>query len=270
MFKLHLSISKIFIILVFSFSAFANDIRIVCPYVGLINDAYKNNERKLDLKDNSLIKGVFFQWVNPDLYQWNTFIYQASDINYSSLWGGHFIFDYYFYSTERGKFVIGSGIEFLKIDMDADSSITPFKNFELLNNIFIPYVRFGYRYQYIQDKFNLAILPWVGVEYQRVRGDLTMVIDPPGPAPAVTMKENINNDDSFLMAGLNFNVNLFHMLDLEVKYYGTFNNKDYYSTATAMINFFFSRIWGISYRTKYMELGKGYDFYNIFGIAFIF
>jgi len=72
------------------------------------------------------------------------------------------------------------------------------------------------------------------------------------------------------MAGVNFNANLFHMLDLEAKYNGKFDTKVYYSNATAMINLFFTRQCGISYRIKYMELEKGSDFYNIFGIAFVF
>jgi len=261
---------RIILILVFAFSAFAKDIRIVCPYVGPITDIYKNDERNPDLKDNSFLKGVFFQWVNPDHYQWNAFVYQASDINYSSLWGGHFIFDYYFFAKERGKFVIGSGIEYLQINMDADSNITPLTDFEMINNLFIPYVRFGYRFQFNYRMFNISILPWIGAEYQGVRGDLTMVMDPPGPAPAITTEENIDNDDLLAMAGLNFNAILFHMIDLEAKYNGTFDTKDYYSTATAMINVFFTRKLGISYRIKYMELEKGSDFYNIFGIAFVF
>jgi hypothetical protein len=265
-----LSMFRIILILVSAFSASAKDIRIVCPYIGPVTDVYKNDERNLDLKDNSLLKGVFFQWVNPERYQWNAFIYQSSDINYSTLWGSHFIFDYYFLSGELGKFVIGTGIEYLRIDMDADSSITPLKDFELYNNLFIPYVRFGYRFQFNYSKFKISILPWIGAEYQGVRGDLTMVMDPPGPAPEITTEENIDNNDYLGIAGVNLKANLFHMLDLEAKYNGTFDTKVYYSTATAMVNLFFTRQLGVSYRVKYMELEKGSDLYNIFGIAFVF
>ena len=266
MHTIRLSISVIII----AFSLFAKDIRIVCPYIGPITDVYKNDERNLNLKDNSLLKGVFFQWVNPDRYQWNVFVYQASDINYSNLWGGHCIFDYYFLARKPGKFVIGIGMEYLHINMDADSSIAPLKDFVLLNNLFIPYARFGYRFQFNHSKFDLSVLPWVGAEYEGVRGDLTVVFDPPGPVPAITIKENIDSDVCLAIAGLNFTIKLFHLVDLEAKYNGTFDTKDYYSTATAMINFFFTRHWGISYRVKYMELEKGSDLYNIFGIAFVF
>ena len=97
-----------------------------------------------------------------------------------------------------------------------------------------------------------------------------MVMDPPGPAPEITTEENIDNNDYLGIAGVNLKANLFHMLDLEAKYNGTFDTKVYYSTATAMANLFFTRQLGVSYRVKYMELEKGSDLYNIFGIAFVF
>ncbi len=265
-----LSYFRIILIFVLVFSVSAKDIKIICTYIGPVTDVYKNEERKLDLKDNSLLKGIFFQWVNPDRYQWNAFVYHSSDINYSTLWGSHFIFDYYFLSGEHGKFITGAGIEYLKIDMDADSNITPLSDFELQNNLFIPYIRFGYQFQFNHGNFKISVLPWTGVEYQGVKGGLTMVMDPPGPAPATTTKEDIDNDDYLGIAGVNLKVNIFHMLDLEAKYNGTFNTKVYYSTTTAMVNLFFTRQWGVSYRVKYMELEKGSDLYNIFGIAFVF
>lgn len=268
--KNHLSIFIMIIIFLLTFPVFSKDIRIVCPYAGPIKDTYQNTEQRLNLEDHSLLKGVFFQWINPDRYQWNAFAYQASNINYSTLWGCHFIFDYYFHARRLGKFVIGTGIEFLQINMDADSSIAPLKNIELLNSLFIPYIRFGYRFQYKTSMFNASILPWMGAEYEGIQGDFMMTIDPPGPAPSITEKEDISNDRYLGVAGINFNVNFFHMLDLEAKYNSTFDNKVHYSTATAMINCFFTRHWGISYRVKYMELSKGHDLYNIFGVAFVF
>lgn len=272
MVRLNLLFIKISILIIYSFThfTFAQNIRIITPYIGSITDKYKSEKRNLDLKDNSLLKGIFFQWVNPENYQWNAFVYQSSDINYSTLWGGHFIFDYYASYTPKGKFVFGIGTEYLQIDMDADSSITPLKNFELTNRIFIPYIRFGYSYRFDQEKFKLSVLPWLGIQYQRVRGDLTMAIDPPGPAPLTTSKENIKSDDYFMITGLNLHARIFHMLEIEAKYYGTFNSKNYYSTTSGMVNLYLSRNLGLSYRIKFMELNKGYDFYNLFGIAFVF
>jgi hypothetical protein len=261
-------LSILFVII--SFPIFAKDIRLICPYAGPVTDVYRNDERKLDLKDTALLKGLFFQWVDPDRYQWNAFVYQSSDINYSTLWGGHFVFDRYFSARERGKWVVGGGMEYLRIDMKAGSNIKPLTDFKLLNNLYIPYTRFGYRFQFNPKPLTLGVLPWIGAEYQGVRGKLTMVMDPPGPAPAVTTKESIDDDDVLAMAGLNVNANLFHMLDIEAKYHVAFNSKTHYSSASAMVNVFLTRRFGLSYRVKYMELDKGYDLYHIFGIAWIF
>ena len=84
-------------------SAESGDIRIVAPYLGYVTNVYENADYGLELDDSSLMKGLFFQWVDPKRYQWNTFLYQSSDINYSNLWGGHFIFDLYLGVRERGN-----------------------------------------------------------------------------------------------------------------------------------------------------------------------
>jgi hypothetical protein len=268
--KSHSVVSGLLVLLFSASPIPAKDIRIVCPYAGPIKDVYENKNYQLHLEDQSLLKGVFFQWLNPDRYQWNAFVYQASDINYSTLWGGHFIFDYYTLSSGRGKFVIGTGVECLRIKMDADGHIAPLKNVEVLTNLFIPYARFGYRFQVIDSKCKMSILPWMGAEYERTRGDIALVVDPPGPAPSVTREEKLRDDRRLGLAGLNFNATLFHMLDLEAKVHRAFDAKVHYTTATAMVNIFLTRRFGLSYRVKYMELQKGSDLYNIFGIAFVF
>ncbi|HEX9935206.1 MAG TPA: hypothetical protein VGB38_08425 [bacterium] len=255
--------------LVIGFPVFAMDIRLICPYAGPITDVYRNDDRKLNLEDTKLLKGLFFQWINPQRFQWNAFVYQSSDINYSTLWGGHFIFDRYFCADERGKWVVGGGVEYLRIDMKAGGNIKPMTDFRLLNSLFIPYARFGYRFQFHPGGLTVGMLPWVGAEYQGVRGDLNLEVDPPGPAPAVTTSESIDGDDFFGIAGLNVNANLFHMLELEAKYHGAFNASVKYSSASAMVNLFVTRRCGFSYRVKYMELDKGWDLYHIFGIAII-
>lgn len=268
--KIHPVLFKMLVLFFSASPVFAGDIRIVCPYAGPIADVYQNEGYHLNLEDQSLLKGVFFQWLNPERYQWNAFVYQASDINYSTLWGGHFIFDYYIFASKRGKFVIGTGVECLRITMDADSGIAPLKNVELLNNLLIPYARFGYRFQFNRRGCSASILPWMGAEYERTRGDLELAMDPPGPAPAVVRTEDIANDRCLGLAGLNFNATLFHMLDLEAKVHRAFDARVGYSTATGMVNVFLTRRYGLSYRVKYMELEKGSDLYHIFGIAFLF
>ena len=265
----HLALAVLLLSVSFS-SIRAEDIRIVCPYVGPISDTYQNNDRNLELKDHSLLKGVFFQWVNTNRYQWNAFLYQSSEINYSTLWGGHFFFDYYLNATKQGKFVIGAGTEYLLIDMDAQNHISPLSDFKMKNNILVPYLRFGYRFQINSANVKTAVLPWLGGEHQRVWGDLSTTMDPPGPAPATTTTATIKDNSNYGMAGLNFTATIFHMLGVEAKYYGSFNSDDYFSTFNGMINVFLTRHVGVSYRFKYMEMTVGSHYYNIFGLAVMF
>jgi hypothetical protein len=264
----HLILKNFTIMIILTFPAFGQNLQIFCPYIGTITDVYKDD--KLDLKDNSLLKGIFFQWVDPDHYQWNAFIYNSSNINYSTIWGGHFIFDYYIPAGDQSKFVVGSGIEYLRIKMDADSNFYGIKNFEMTNNVYIPYVRGGYRMEFNSRNFKTAVLPWAGIEYEAVKGNVQISVDPPGPAPLVTTKADINDCKFFAMAGLNLNAMFFHAFEVELKYYGAFDKNNYYSTANAMVNIFFTRHCGLSYRAKYMEIDKGSDLYHIFGLAFVF
>ncbi|MBP7462198.1 MAG: hypothetical protein KBA26_12995 [Candidatus Delongbacteria bacterium] len=262
--------NTILILLLMMPSIPAGDIRIVSPYLGSITDCYINRDRNLDLEDHSWMKGLFFQWVSPNRYQWNTFIYQSSDINYSTIWGGHFILDSYWKPGHRGRWVAGIGAEYLRIRMDADSSLIPLKNFELTNHLYIPYLRFGYCYQFNRPHLIISILPWGGIEYQGTRGDLDLSIDPPGPAPLSTVSQDLSDDRWLGIAGLNLNLRLFHMVEVEGKYNGAFDADDYYSTVSAMLNLFFTRSWGVSYRFKSMELSKGSDRYHILGLAWVF
>jgi len=247
--------------------ALAGDIRLISPYAGPITDVYKNDDRDLELKDTQLLKGLFFQWIDPERFQWNAFIYQSSGINYSSLWGGHFVFDRYFRAKQSGKWVAGLGAEYMRIDMDAGGNIRPLTDFRMLNTLFIPYARAGYRFQFHRGPFTMGLLPWAGAEHVRTRGDLNLALDPPGPAPAVTSREDIDDDDLLAIAGLNVSANLFHVIDIEAKYHGALNADSGYSSASAMVNLFFTRRCGLSYRMKYFEFEKGWDLYHIFGIA---
>jgi hypothetical protein len=251
------------------------NIRIVAPYLGTVTNVYENEERGLDLKDSSLLKGLYVQWVRPDVYQWNVFISQASDINYSTMWGGHFIFDYYFDVAEKHRNVIGAGYEFIRIDMDAGSNIAPLADFTLLNAISIPYLRVGRYFLFGssrggggggKDKFGLSVLPWLGVEYEIVNGEVSFI--PPGPP--TTVREEIEDRYVFPLVGLNLKATLFHFIDAEVKYAARFDADYYFSDVSAIANVFFTRHWGLSYRFKYFENINGSIAYNIWGIAAVF
>jgi hypothetical protein len=244
----------------------AENIRIVAPYLGYVKNFYENSEYDLELDDSSLMKGLYFQWINPTRYQWNTFIYQSSDINYSTLWGGHFIFDWYFGVWERGKFVIGTGIEYIRLDMSAGTNIAPLTDFELLNNIIVPYARFGHYFTFGGDRLNASLLPWAGIQPEWVKGDIAFG----APFPPFTIDEEIDDYDTFWIAGVNSSLSIFHFITVDAKYRATFNKNVYYSSVDTMLNLFFSRHWGLSYRFKYSESSSGSTSYHIGGIAYVF
>lgn len=249
----------------------AEDIRIVTPYVGTIRNEYQN--QGVRLSDSSLMKGLFFQWVNPRRYQWNVFIYQSSDINYSTLWGGHLIFDYYIPGAGGNDFVLGAGFDFIRLDMDAGDQLSPVQtDFRLINNVYVLYVRFGRYFSIPGSKVRFRLLPWVGLEPQLVRGEVSFNMDPdgPGPAPPVPTEERIRTQDVYGIAGMNLHARILHFLELQGKYSGTFNQDDYFSTVSAMSNLYLSRSWALSYRFKYMETSVATNTYHIWGIAFVF
>jgi len=258
--------TTVFLILSFNISS-AKDIRIITPYLGSIRNVYESEEHGLDLNDSSLLKGLYFQWINPERFQWNVFIYQSSDINYSTLWGGHFIFDYYFGKGDRGKNVIGVGIEFIGLDMDAGDSISGLSDFKLKNTIIIPYLRAGRYFTFGTDTMSVTLLPWVGVQPELVRGDISFITGGPSPTP---VSKDIRDDALYALAGLNAKTVIMHFFEVEVKYKATFNRDDYFSTLSAMTNLYLSRHWGISYRFKFMETSSGSDTYHIGGVAFLF
>lgn len=71
---------------------------------------------------------------------WNIFIYQSSDINYSTIWGGHFIFEYYFPGARRGRYVLGAGLDIIRLDMDAGDTLSPMQSdFRLINGVSVAY-----------------------------------------------------------------------------------------------------------------------------------
>jgi hypothetical protein len=254
-----------------SAAAQARDVRIAVPYLGVITNVYEDAEKNLDLEETGLLAGFFFQWVNPEKYQWNAFVYHSPDINYSSIWGGHFIFDYYFAEDRLGKYLVGAGIELIQIDMDAGNSIVPLQNFTLTNTVTVPYVRAGKYFNFRAGPAGISVLPWAGIQPEFYTGDLefSAVFGPP-PTPPTLVKESFDESDWYGIAGLNLKVNLFRFLDIEGKYQGTFNGDDYRSAWSALVNLFLNRSFGLSYRFKYMETSSGSDLYHLAGVAFVF
>jgi hypothetical protein len=246
----------------------AEDIRVVVPYLGAATSVYQKTDPMytLDLKDTKLMEGLFFQWVNPDLFQANAFVYHSADINYSQLWGGHLIGDFYVWSNPLGKAAVGAGFEVISLNMDAGSAFPPLTDFEMPLKVYIPYARAGhYFYLGSRDKVLLSIFPWAGAEYDITRGTVTVV--PPGPpVPPI----GIDDETLYGIAGLGVSATIFHFIELQAKYKATFNADDLLHTVDAMANVFFTRHWGLSYRFKYMQTTDGSTSYHIGGIAFAF
>jgi hypothetical protein len=241
----------------------AEDIRVVVPYLGAATNVYQDPAASLDLKDTKLMEGLFFQWVNPDLFQANAFIYHSADINYSELWGGHLIADFYIWSNPLGKAAVGAGFEVISLDMDAGDAFPPLAEFQMPMTIYIPYARAGhYFYLGSRGRVLLSVFPWAGAEYDITRGTLTMV---PGPPP-----RSIDDETLYGIAGLSVSATIMHFIELQAKYKATFNADDLLHTVDAMANVFFTRHWGLSYRFKYMQTTDGSTSYHLGGIAYVF
>ncbi len=265
---------KIIAIFIISFliisSIYAETIRVITPYLGTIeNDMSKTIEGSsngLSLKDNSLLKGLYLQSINPGKYQWNAFVYNSEDLNYSSLWGTHFIFDYYPGAKEKSEYVIGAGIEFIRMETKTDK-IVPFSNFELSQDIYAPYLRAGKYFYFGENKIKYSLMPWLGLETDIIRGDIDFTI--PGMPMPVT---DIDDDSYYAIAGMNFKVTFYHFIDLKLKYHGKIDLKenDYFDIASSIINIYFNKSWGISYRAKYMKTAEMKNTYHIGGIVYAF
>ena len=90
-----------------------------------------------------------------------------------------------------------------------------------------------------------------------------------GPFPP-PVDEKIDEEDLFGIAGLNASFSIFHFITVDAKYRGTFNADAYFSSVDSMLNVFFTRHWGLSYRFKYSETSSGSTTYHIGGIAYVF
>jgi len=261
----------------------AEDIRIVAPHLGAITNKVEFGDYSINLEETVLLKGLYLQWIDTERYQWNLFAYQASDVNYSDVWGTHFIFDYYFGPDWGGKFLAGAGVELIGVDLDAGDHIVAtmngqsaaLKNFTMKNTVTIPYLRLGKYFLLGEGPLRFSILTWAGIQPQWVAGDLEFE-RPSGYNPVTHQftyaAEDISLDDYefFGIAGINFKILLARYADVEAKYQASFNSGEYLSTVTVIANAYFSRHWGLSYRFKYMDHSSGSDTYHLVGLAFIF
>ncbi|MBN1781849.1 hypothetical protein JW948_12030 [bacterium] len=250
----------------------AADFRIVTPYAGSISNrlAVENMD---DMKDTALMHGLYFQWVNPARYQWNVFLYQSRNINESDIFGSHFIFDYYVTGLPMtGKFVIGAGLDYIRIRTDGDVSAA-LSNFCMTNAVYAPYFRLGRYLNTGSSAMKNELLVWTGYERDIIRGDIRFDMQPPVPQmPAISVDDVIESDYDYALLGLNIKSTFHHFLELSAKYYRkvSLNGNPHLNTFSGMVNCYLNRHWGLSYRFKYMEVSVSTNTYHIGGIAYIF
>lgn len=247
--------------------AFGDSITVVTPYYGTEENCFRHRDYGLSLKDSQTMRGLFIQSVEPDTYQWNIFLYQIRDINYSDLHGVNFIYDRYF-GKAPGQMVLGFGMNYLKMDLTGNnvpSASGRLDGLELDMSVFSPYLRLGKYYVFEGDKLRTTLMPWFGAQVDYIGGSGR--VDFPGPGAVDFEME----DDPFSwIAGVNLKLNVHHFLQVEGKYATAYHDGVFQDRHTAIVNLFLSRQWALSYRYQYQENANGTDSYQIVGVAVVF
>lgn len=245
----------------------AEDLKIVALYQGTEENTYLNQAYGIKLKDSQPTNGVYLQSIDPEKYQWNLFIYRTEDINFSNLLGANFIYDRYFGVGDHAKNVIGVGANYLQMHLDGTGISTvmgTLNAFKLDQDIFSLYVRFGRLYSYGENQLHFTMMPWAGGQADQSRGTGLVAF---GPALA---SFKVDEDSYFWIGGVNLRADYHHFLQAELKHSITYHDDTRYNKSSAMVNFLFTRNWGLSYRYNHLETAFGEDNYNIFGIAATF
>ena len=248
--------------------ALAERITIVTPYCGMEENTYLDDQYGLRLEDSALLKGLYLQAIDTDRYQWNLFVYQTSDINYSDLLGFNFIYDRYFGKSARTQNVAGVGLNYLTVDLAGEHVPTAYGPLDALTldmDTLSLYARVGRYYRREQGGFRWTALPWVGGQWDHSTGD--GLADYPGPGSAAF---KIDEDRCYAIAGLNLKADYRHFLQAEVKHPLTFDRNDCYHKTVVMVNFFMTRNVGLSYRYCRQGMRDGRDSYSLFGLAMVF
>jgi hypothetical protein len=277
---------------------------VLAPYYGQLTNELQGGKKSLDMKGLGTMYGIYGQVFQPKRFLTNVFFYGVPDINYSSVNGVHFIFDGYIAPTESGKYVVGVGYENISLDMDAKSNLDGLDSFTMDNQINYYYLRAGRYFNFKGSGFRTSVLPYAGYAYEDVKGEMSLKPSmPPIPADAKgrnrptrhaarpsrgggaggapqrpftmpTITNDLSDYDKHWIGGLNLSTTYNHFLNLQLKYLAAFKEErsDSYS---AMVNFYMSRNFGVSYRfklSKYTMDGgnKGSNTYHMGGVAYVF
>jgi hypothetical protein len=250
----------------------AADIRIIAPYAGFISNVTEREAggSEIVLEDTDLMLGLYAQWIRPGGFQGNVFLYHAPDVNFSKLWGFHSNLDFYFSIGEIDNLVIGGGLELISIHMDAQNEIPGLQNFTLQTTVVAPYLRVGRQFPFGDTRTNLVIFPWVGGEVDIVRGNVSFFVPIPFDPPGIDVTERLDATDLYGLAGINLRATLWHFLQVDAKYSGAFDAYTFLPRASVMVNGYFTRTVGLSYRFSVMETTAGDSRYHIFGVSLVF
>ncbi|MCK9265414.1 hypothetical protein M0P98_00765 [bacterium] len=245
----------------------AERINILTPYFGVEKNTFVYKKYNVSLEDSSNMKGIFFQSVDTKKYQYNLYLFLTENINYSDLKGINFVYDHYFTSNSKNKNVLGAGVNFLNLNLDGKNvpvTMGTLDGFKLDMDVYSLFFRAGRSYATEGKKLNLTMMPWAGVQMDKIRGN--GFVDYPGPGEAFF---DVVQDEYYGIVGIKLMADYCHFIQGELKYNITFND-EYYHKVAAMLNLFFSRSLGLSYRFSYQETSVGKDVYNIFGVAVMF
>lgn len=250
-----------------------SDIANIVPYIGFVRSEYSDSDYNLDETDSALMKGLYLQWIRPGLFQVNSFIYGADDLNNEDFTGFHLMGDLYINHPENGRYVIGSGIELLKPDFSTTiSSPGLVIDAEITNTIIVPFIRAGRYFDFeIGNSSALSILQWAGYQLAFTRGeaDILFDFDPPFP-PDSQSKEEISSEKPSMLLGAALSLNLMRFIGIDIKYKAVMDSEDYFNVIEGMGNIYFTRNTGFSVRYKYAETANGYTTYTIYGIIISF
>ena len=248
------------------------NIRNIAPYAGVLKCGYENDYGKQE--DESVMYGLYMQWINPELFQVNSFIYGSEDNFNETFIGFHIMGDWYIKHPLNGKYALGAGFEFLKPDADiSEEEAGTLIDTKLENNLYIPYIRAGRYFNFNIGKSSaFSVFHWAGYQMVISRGNGEIIIDPNGALPPDLTTESFNTDDetSYAVTGVKLGLNIMHIIDLSFKYKAVMNNEDFFNTVDTMANFYFTRNLGISLRHKFMENKYAEIDYSIFGVNYSF
>jgi hypothetical protein len=267
--NLKLSLTLVILgVLVIAKPVLGESFTIVTPYYGIEDNTMEYGKYGVELEDSAPMKGLYLQNVNPDKFQWNLFLYRTEHINYSDLWGFNFIYDYYFGTHDNIKNVIGLGMNYLDNNLMGEDVPTKFGKLPAMQMDFSVtsyYLRIGRYYDFGNDQLHCSVLPWAGWEWDRTDGEGFVAI-----SPRYSVKFPMDDEQSTLLVGLNFKMTFHHFLQAELKHSVVCDHDDYLNRSSAMVNLFFTKNIGLSYRYNRQELAMGTDEHSMLGIAVVF